>query len=76
VQFQQLTRIEGLTLLGTKIALIKGGWNAPHRRKIHISVEHIDEKPKASANGSSSFAKPNNMDGSDNYPFLGAPSVG
>ncbi len=63
VQFQQLTRIEVLTLLGIEIALIKGRWNAQYRIKIYISVEHTDEKSKTSANAPESFAKPNNMDG-------------
>jgi hypothetical protein len=50
VQFQQLTRIEVLTLLGIEIALIKGRWNAQYRIGIYISVEHADEKSKTSAN--------------------------
>ena len=36
LQFQQLTRMDVLTLLGTKIALIKGKWNAYYRIGIYI----------------------------------------
>ena len=46
VQFQQLTRIEVVTLLGIEIALIKEGRNGQYRRKIYISVGHTGEKPK------------------------------
>ena len=46
VQFQQLTRIEVLTVLGIEIAPANEGRSAQYRIKIYICVEPTGEKPK------------------------------